>query len=283
MNKAQDSWSQHEQIQHQYWEILASSELNEVAAVHWVDENDAPISLQMFKDVAAYSLQKSKLDVNGIRILEIGCGNGLLLRALDEVLSKSNGEYSLFGTDISGSLLAQIPSSNSFNLEIAPANRQPHKSNSFDLVILHGVVQYFEDYSYLASVVDEIHRVLVPGGAMLLLDVPNAHLTSLMRPPAKRTAKATVYSVTPEVVKTSYRKLRNMISKPSTSIKEKVAGVEIEMPRFNGLHCEPEYFVENLVDLFDDVDVSLQTYRSKPIGYRRFRFNVVARKAIKSV
>lgn len=97
MNKAQDSWSQHEQIQHQYWEILASSELNEVAAVHWVDENDAPISLQMFKDVAAYSLQKSKLDVNGIRILEIGCGNGLLLRALDEVLSKDNGEYSLLG------------------------------------------------------------------------------------------------------------------------------------------------------------------------------------------
>jgi SAM-dependent methyltransferase len=281
VNKAQDSWSKHEQVQHLYWEILASSELNEVAAMHWVDENDAPISLQMFIDVAAYSLQKSKLDVNGIRILEIGCGNGLLLRALDEVLSKANGEYSLFGTDISESLLAQIPSSNSFNLEIAPANRQPHKSNSFDLVILHSVVQYFEDYSYLNSVIDEIHRVLTPGGAMLLLDVPNAHLTSLMRPPAKRTAKTTVYSVTPEVVRKSYRKLRNIISKPSTSIKEKVAGVENEMPRFNGLHCEPEYFVENLIDLFDDVDVSLQTYKSKPIGYRRFRFNVVARRARK--
>lgn len=281
MSKASDSWSKHEQVQHSYWEILASSELNEVAAVHWVDENDAPISFQMFIDVAAFSLQKSKLDINGIRILEIGCGNGLLLRGFDEVLSQKKGEYSLFGTDISESLLAQIPSNNNFNLKVAPANRQPHQSNSFDLVVLHSVVQYFEDYLYLKSVVDEIHRVLVPGGAMLLLDVPNAHLTSLMTPTAKRTVKTVVYSVTPETIRKSYRNLRNIISKPSTSIKEKVAGVDIEIPRFNGLYCEPEYFVENLIDFFDDVDVSLQTYRSKPIGYRRFRYNVVARKAKK--
>ena len=113
------------------------------------------------------------------RMLEIGCGVGLLLQHL----APRCKQY--VGTDVSEAALTQLRQwmkgrENLQHVELlhrSALQLQDVPSGSFDMVVLNSVVQYFPDVEYLLAVLQEVTRVLTPGGRIFLGDV--RHLGSL--------------------------------------------------------------------------------------------------------
>jgi amino acid adenylation domain-containing protein len=106
------------------------------------------------------------------RVLEIGCGTGLLL------LRVAPGCERYVGLDYSAAGLARLRR----QLEAAPirgvelhereaSDLSGFAQGEFDLVIVNSVVQYFPDASYLREVLRRSSRLLAPGGAIFVGDV----------------------------------------------------------------------------------------------------------------
>lgn len=131
-----------------------------------------------FQDLESYRFEKlhylpGRVDFNGYKnrtVLEIGCGVGIdlarfarggaLVTGIDLAeksieLARKNFEFQ--------SLRGELMRGNGEQLEF--------QDNRFDCVYAHGVIQYTADPR---AMVDEIHRVLKPGGTAILM-VYNRH------------------------------------------------------------------------------------------------------------
>ena len=112
------------------------------------------------------------------RVLELGCGTGLIL----DQLVGSCRHY--VGTDISDVALEQLrqrlasgPSDITVELrEQAADDFAGIAPGSFDLVVIHSVAQYWPDVQYLLRVVEGALRALRPHGHLALLDLRNLRL-----------------------------------------------------------------------------------------------------------
>jgi len=99
-----------------------------------------------------------------LRVLDIGCGNGALLQALQPRISKG------LGVDRSAAMINQararnVDGDNEFFVVDAP--RLPLPDQSVDVVISLLSFRYLD----WDPIMDEIRRVLVPGGRLLLVDM----------------------------------------------------------------------------------------------------------------
>ena len=107
------------------------------------------------------------------RVLEIGCGTGLLLTRL------AVGCESYLGLDFSAQVLAQLGAYLATREDLAhvvlrqgPAHELSFLGDdSVDLVILNSVVQYFPDIDYLLEVLSEAVRVTRRGGHIFVGDL----------------------------------------------------------------------------------------------------------------
>jgi cyclopropane fatty-acyl-phospholipid synthase-like methyltransferase len=92
------------------------------------------------------------------RLLEIGFGDGYLLRRLAE-------HYECHGADISEEnvqrMAAKVP--NATFATVTVDGKLPYAENSFDLFVASEVLEHMDD-AELETTVSEIHRVLKPGG-----------------------------------------------------------------------------------------------------------------------
>ncbi|HYO16471.1 MAG TPA: amino acid adenylation domain-containing protein, partial [Thermoanaerobaculia bacterium] len=112
------------------------------------------------------------LSLRPFRVLEIGCGTGLLL------LRIAPGRERYVGTDFSGPVLATLGREaarrglSQVSLLERPADDFTGlEDGAFDLVILNSVVQYVPSLEYLLRVLGEAARVVAPGGSIFLGDV----------------------------------------------------------------------------------------------------------------
>ena len=117
--------------------------------------------------------------LNPRHVLEIGCGTGLLLLQLAPQCA------AYCGTDFSASALTYVRQQLASAAEDCSHVRLLHRmaddfggieAESFDLVILNSVVQYFPDLDYLLRVLAGAFRALKPGGAIFLGDIRNYRL-----------------------------------------------------------------------------------------------------------
>jgi natural product biosynthesis luciferase-like monooxygenase protein len=107
------------------------------------------------------------------RVLEIGCGTGMLLFRLAPHVE------SYVAIDFSASALGYIQSQleplglGNVSLERLAADdlAQLSVAGLFDVVVINSVVQYFPDAAYLEKVVKAAYARLAPGGAMFIGDV----------------------------------------------------------------------------------------------------------------
>jgi amino acid adenylation domain-containing protein len=111
--------------------------------------------------------------LNPRRLLEIGCGTGLLLSQL-----APNSE-TYVGTDFSAPVIEELRR-NLDDLGLSAKVTLYHRCaddlddfapESFDTVILNSVVQYFPSAHYLAEVLRKATRLVRPGGAIFVGDV----------------------------------------------------------------------------------------------------------------
>lgn len=118
------------------------------------------------------------------RVLEIGCGTGLLLSRI----APSCDYYC--GTDISAEALQRLReylnTQHVSGAEIVLLQRAAHdldevEPNSVDVVIINEVVQHFPDLSYLVSVIEHAVRLLRPGGCVFLGGLLNYKLSQVFQ------------------------------------------------------------------------------------------------------
>ncbi len=107
-------------------------------------------------------------------VWEIGCGTGLLLHRV-----APHCDY-YYATDTSASVVEHLQrqvaarGSSSPRIVVRQANAHDFsdlKQNTFDLVVLNSVAQYFPSVSYLVRVLEGAIRALKPGGAIFLGDL----------------------------------------------------------------------------------------------------------------
>jgi len=102
-----------------------------------------------------------------VRVLDIGCGNGALLRALGERVSTG------IGVDASAAMIAAARTSGAFghlSFEQISGPTLPFADASFDVVVSLLSFRYLD----WDPVMNEIRRVLAPGGKLLVVDMVTA-------------------------------------------------------------------------------------------------------------
>jgi len=114
------------------------------------------------------------------RVLEIGCGTGLLLSRIAPFCQ----EY--WGTDLSPvaiqTLQTLVREQTLSNVRLfqrsADDFSEPltEQQGSFDVIILNSVIQYFPSVEYLVYVLDQASQLLAPGGLLFIGDVRNLTL-----------------------------------------------------------------------------------------------------------
>ncbi len=116
------------------------------------------------------------------KILEIGCGTGMLLFRL----AMHTDLY--IGTDISSKALSFISNAipaTSINqksvrlFQCAAPDFSPFENETFDLVILNSIVQYFPSIEYLFDVLNKAASLLTSSGSIFLGDLRNLALMDL--------------------------------------------------------------------------------------------------------
>jgi len=100
--------------------------------------------------------------LSGRRILDVGCGIGTYVEHLRQFSEQ------VYGIDIEPERIAE-GSKRLPNLLVAAAERPPFLSESFDVVLLHEVLEHLEDDRL---VVAKAHQLLAPGGRMVIF-APN--------------------------------------------------------------------------------------------------------------
>ena len=114
---------------------------------------------------------------DGMRILEIGCGDGTLW---SENMAKLPQNISVVLSDISEGMLRdvrrRIGNDSRFAFQAFDCHRIPFASDSFDLVIANHVLFYCKDIS---KVCREVSRILVPGGRFLCSTYGKQHMREI--------------------------------------------------------------------------------------------------------
>jgi len=113
------------------------------------------------------------------RVLEIGCGVGLLLQHV------APGSKTYVATDFSAAAIDQLRQwingrDDLQHVEVlhrSATDVAGLKPGSFDLVVLNSVVQYFPDIEYLMTVLQQVIPLLSPGGKIFVGDI--RHLGAL--------------------------------------------------------------------------------------------------------
>jgi malonyl-CoA O-methyltransferase len=109
-------------------------------------------------------------DLTGKRLLDVGCGRGQFLRLLHERYPGAE----LWGVDIAQELLDALPSE--INRRRASMLNLPFPDGSFDAVLC---VEALEHAVRIQQAVDELGRVLKPGGRLVIIDKDLSQLGAL--------------------------------------------------------------------------------------------------------
>lgn len=118
-----------------------------------------------WKSLTRYFIDKIKIKPND-DVLEVGCGSGAFLNEIPEAKSLS-------GIDYAEDAINKIKSTIEGKFYVSEATKLPFADNSFDVVISFGVFFYFNDLEYAQLAIDEMQRVLKPGGKIFIGEVNN--------------------------------------------------------------------------------------------------------------
>lgn len=189
------------------------------------------------------------------RVLEIGCGTGLLLFRL----APHCDEY--VGADFSKTVIDQVqhhldtqPNLSHVKLAQREANDlEGLEPQSFDAVVLNSIVQYFPNIDYLVEVIRKVITVLRPGGSIFIGDVRNRALL--------------------EAFHASVELQKAPASLPAAVLKARAANA---LKSEEELVIEPRFFTALQQQLGDIASVAIMPKRGRSANeLTRFRYDVI--------
>ncbi|WP_336779440.1 amino acid adenylation domain-containing protein [Paenibacillus illinoisensis] len=194
--------------------------------------------------------------LNTNRVLEIGCGTGLLLSKI----APESQQY--WATDFSQPVLTYIEKTiQERDLSLPQLKLLQREATNFegipeqeiDLIILNSVVQYFPSVSYLTNVLSGAVKVLHEKGSIFIGDIINHKLIEVFHSSVER------YRARPDL--------------KISQLKEKVRSA---VERENELMFDPEFF-ESLPNLLSNIgDVEIQLKRGRSFNeLAKFRYDVI--------
>ena len=146
-------------------------EIFEAGAPKWWDPAGPMAGLHLLNPVRSKYFRE-RLERGGAqRVLELGCGGGILTSSLED------GPWTLFAQDLlPGPLVMARPHLRRASLVRCDAAQLPFRAQSFDAVLSSDFLEHAAD---LRAVVGESARVLRPGG-LFLYETVNRTLLSLI-------------------------------------------------------------------------------------------------------
>ncbi len=103
------------------------------------------------------------------RILELGCGDGLNLKIMQEL-----GYKNVFGLDNSFALLSRIKG---IPVVLADACKTGFAGSSFDVIFIDSFLHHLEDYN---ACLREIKRILKPKGLLCFMEPRNSFARGIL-------------------------------------------------------------------------------------------------------
>ncbi|PPA87727.1 non-ribosomal peptide synthetase [Brevibacillus laterosporus] len=168
----------------------AVDQAEDIAEQNYIGWNSSytgePISQEQMEEWVSGTVDRIR-DLHPKKLLEIGCGTGLLLYryalVCDFVQAIDISESALRGIqkqlDRKSWKHVSLTRSDALNLE-------QFAQGCFDTVVVNSVIQYFPNRLYLEQMISDIIRCMVPGGKIFIGDVRNldlfdAHLIAIER------------------------------------------------------------------------------------------------------
>lgn len=108
-------------------------------------------------------------DVSSLKILDLGCGDGKVLR---DLLSWKLRPENLYGIDVSHFIIdyARKLSSSEMNFVQGTLDELPFENQQFDIILSRGVLQHIKDEETMNKVSSQIQRILKPEGTMIFYE-----------------------------------------------------------------------------------------------------------------
>ncbi len=167
-----------ESVVRSFWNHVAEQSVDEVTAGGFVSsytgepfaESDVREYVERVAELAQPFLGRDR------RVLEIGCGSGLIMFEL----APHAGVY--VGLDPSDATQAQnlsrVAEKGSGNIKLATGFANDidtmFEPASFDLIVMASAAQFFPGPNYFEAVIEKSLKLLAPGGAILLSDIMDA-------------------------------------------------------------------------------------------------------------
>jgi amino acid adenylation domain-containing protein len=194
-----------------------------------------PYSVEEMKEWVDHSVERI-LALRPKRVLEIGCGSGLLLFRV----APQCEQY--VGTEPSAPALALLRRQLSLReselsqatlLQKMADDFEGFEPESFDTVVINSVVQYFPSIEYLARVLTGAVRVTKPGGAIFVGDVRNLTLLKAFHTSLQLTQAADTLAIT----ELSERIRRNIAQDEQLAI-DPAFFEQLSLPRINQVEVQ---------------------------------------------
>jgi len=99
-------------------------------------------------------------------VLEIGCGNGILVSYLSGFVKKA------YGADFVEKMVSKAVKRNNTVYIVSEASKIPFADNTFDKVFSNSMFHYFPSFSYAENALLEMMRVCKSDGILFIGDVP---------------------------------------------------------------------------------------------------------------
>lgn len=251
-----------------YWNTLAR-EAPEGCRDHWVDDKGQPLPECLYSQVAEYVIKQLPQAVgDNPKILEIGCGTGRILAALQVKLPSA----CLWGIDVAEEQIrdarTRLKSTQLESQDLLGFVKEKGQGmmGGYDLIFAHSVTQYFPSAEYFSEVLNEATKLLRPEGCLCLVDVPIDWYFEQMRGQPKATL------LTP--FKSFIKRILRYKPRPRSEVYrtvETLNGKSIEVPVFEGYWANPEFIEKFAHQHYSNYFMEYQPFSAKPIGYRKYR------------
>ena len=144
-------------INNQIYDELANTWWDENEFLHLLKAMVNPWRVPYFRQVLA---RQHGNDLSGIRLLDIGCGGGVLAEEFASMGCKVTG-MDVSPKSIAVARVHAAISGFSIDYKVGTATQLPFENNSFDVISCCDVLEHISDWP---QVIAEVSRVLVPGG-----------------------------------------------------------------------------------------------------------------------